>query len=68
MRERIEVAPGRRGAGVACGGERGVGKAVELLTEELRTAMTLAGCGNVRSTRNRELVQVVGERPPRSRL
>ena len=63
------VAVGRPVAwGLACGGERGVGKAVELLTEELRTAMTLAGCGNVRSTRNRELVQVVGERPPRSRL
>ena len=43
-------------------------KAVELLTEELRTAMTLAGCADVRSARNRELVQVVGETPPRSRL
>ena len=63
------VAVGRPAAwGLACGGERGVGKAVELLTEELRTAMTLAGCGDVRSARNRELVQVVGETPPRSRL
>ena len=28
----------------------------------------LAGCRDVRSARNRELVQVVGETPPRSRL
>lgn len=63
------VAVGRPVAwGLACGGELGVGKAVELLTEELRTAMTLAGCRDVRSARNRELVQVVGETPPRSRL
>ena len=29
--------------GLACGGEKGVGHALNILTDELRTAMTLAG-------------------------
>jgi len=63
------VAVGRPCAwGLACGGEVGVGKALELLTEELRVAMTLAGCGDVKAARRRGLVQRLGEKPPRCRL
>jgi isopentenyl diphosphate isomerase/L-lactate dehydrogenase-like FMN-dependent dehydrogenase len=50
---------------LACGGEKGVGHALRLLTEELRTAMMLAGCPDVKAARNRELVQLRGESPPR---
>ena len=39
--------------------------AISLLTEEVRTAMTLAGCPDVRAARQRELVQLPGESPPR---
>ena len=63
------VAVGRPCAwGLACGGEVGVGKALELLTEELRVAMTLAGCVDVEAARRRGLVQRLGEKPPRCRL
>ena len=63
------VAIGRPCAwGLACGGEVGVGKALELLTEELRVAMTLAGCVDVEAARRRGLVQRLGEKPPRCRL
>ena len=63
------VAVGRPCAwGLACGGEVGVGKALELLTEELRVAMTLAGCVDVKAARRRGLVQRLGEKPPRCRL
>ena len=63
------VAVGRPCAwGLACGGEVGVGKALELLTEELRVAMTLAGCVDVNAARRRGLVQRLGEKPPRCRL
>ena len=63
------VAVGRPCAwGLACGGEVGVGKALELLTEELRVAMTLAGCVDVQAARRGGLVQRLGEKPPRCRL
>jgi isopentenyl diphosphate isomerase/L-lactate dehydrogenase-like FMN-dependent dehydrogenase len=63
------VAVGRPCAwGLACGGEVGVGKALELLTEELRVAMTLAGCVDVKAARRGGLVQRLGEKPPRCRL
>ena len=51
--------------GLACGGEKGVGHALNILTDELRTAMTLAGCPTVAAARSRELVQLPGESPPR---
>jgi len=50
---------------LGAGGEEGVARLLAMLEVELKTSMALAGCPDVRSA-TRDLVQLPGERPPRS--
>jgi 4-hydroxymandelate oxidase len=45
--------------GLAADGARGVGRVLSLLTEELRDAMTLAGCTDVTAVRELSTVRTV---------